>query len=203
MNYRKGIDVSKWQGSIAWHRVYESGVTDAMIKLSEVNIDPMAQWHLDTIARLNATIDPRKQSLDGIKAGVYHLWRPTLGMRQCDRVADMAPHLPHGLAIDLETKRLKEATGMQMDGMIRMSHYLAKDMPGGIMIYMSARGAKVMRERGRWDGYWQPGMRLWLMCRGMVAKPIPGAPEWSWWQWSSSALVPGVRSGVDCNHVRG
>ena len=62
--YKKGIDVSKWQGVIDWQRVRDAGIDFAMLRagFGQGNLDPCFARNADECTRL-ASAPPRSQSL--------------------------------------------------------------------------------------------------------------------------------------------
>ena len=73
--YRKGIDVSKWQGSVDWQAVKDDGIEFAMLRAGygQGNIDPQFERNASECTRL------------GIPFGVYwfsYAYTPEMARRE-------------------------------------------------------------------------------------------------------------------------
>jgi lysozyme len=201
----RGIDVSHYQYPIDWRRVHESGVQHVCIKWSEVSVDRRAPEYLRDLEAYRP--DPRATVIDPPGVGLYHLWRPHLGDGQIDSIVqayDERPWLYWPPALDLETRRLREATGEQLESLPDVLARMATPrLPGSVTVYLSARGAKILRTAGVWADIWRavPCTLLWLCDRARYPRDLDGAPPWSWWQCSSTGSVPGIDGRVDMDLV--
>lgn len=84
-----GIDVSKWQGEVAWEVALQQGVTFAFIRASEGNkqVDPQFERNMQETARL------------GIPRGIYHYFKPG---RDWQKQVELFSELAKGTQFELD-----------------------------------------------------------------------------------------------------
>jgi len=185
-----GIDVSKWQGSIDWKAVKESGVEFAIIKATEgiTYIDPafIANW------------DEAKTA--GLLVSAYHMLWPQLS------AAKQAEHLLNTmgereadfpLVLDVELKGTGDNIGAVVEEVL-----LALEAKDGrkpiIYTAQSFWGANVG---------WAPGWHkypLWVADYDVAVPAMPlGWEVYDFWQYSNRGSVPGISGNVDLNVFAG
>jgi lysozyme len=192
----QGIDVSYWQGEIAWDKVRAAGVRFAYIKATEGgdHLDPkfLDNWY----AAKNA----------GLARGAYHFvyWcRPANEqalwfMLNVPADSDALPPV-----LDLEwNSSSKTCPG-------KVSRKLAIEKIQILLDAMEAHTGKrpiiytdpkFHREvlEGEFTDY-----HFWL--RSVAAEPaeIYGGRDWAFWQFTTTGSVPGVKGQVDRNSFNG
>jgi lysozyme len=191
-----GIDVARYQGDIDWRAVRASGVQFAYIKATEGgdHIDPMYLTHRSGARRA------------GIRNGAYHYFyfcRPAAEqarwfIRNVPRDANMLPPV-----LDMEWNHRSPT---------------CRRRPDGAEVRREARTFLNMIERHygkRPVIYTTPdfykdtgigrlgGTEFWLRSvAGHPGQVYPGA-QWTFWQYTGTGIVPGVRGNTDLNVFRG
>ena len=195
-----GIDVSHYQETIDWPKVKASGVSFAIIKVSEGTdfVDPMFEENFR--GAVNA----------GVVPGTYHFFLPGLDallqaahyLSVLKDVVGTAPCLP--ACIDLETAG---ATKTVMNTAVRnfMQELqrqqgrpgLIYTSPGFWSTYLPAP-VLVQNRLKTADVEWAVEYPLWLAhyTTGWPSQVYPWA-GWRFWQYSSAGKVAGVPTRVD------
>lgn len=191
-----GIDISRFQPPIDWATARANGVNFAFIKATEGSdlLDPMFRDHWRGAGRA------------GVARGAYHFWyhcRPAA--EQARAFIAAVPRDPGALppVLDMEwtpfsptcrvrkpaaTIRAEAADFLRRVG----AHYGRRPI-----LYTTV---DFYRDNEMWR---VPGADFWL--RAVTAHPserYPGRP-WTFWQYTSTGLVPGIAGEVDINVFNG
>ena len=192
----QGIDASRWQGTIDWPMAAASGVSFAYLKATEGGdgLDPTfaANW--------------RGAAKAGIPRGAFHFFywcRPAAEqarwfIRHVPRSAGALPPV-----LDLEWTPFSPTCTRRPDGAevraealvflnIVERHYGQRPV-----IYTSP---EIYRDAqlGRLTGY-----DFWLRSTADRPSSIYPGQAWTFWQYSGTGLVPGIRGKTDLNAFAG
>lgn len=187
-----GIDVARYQGDIDWASVYRAGVSFAFIKATEGGdfIDPMFKDHW------------RESKRAGVRRGAYHYFyfcRPAEEqarwfIRNVPRDSSALPHV-----LDMEWNHMSPTCRLRPDGEtvrreadrfldILEAHYGRRPLVYTTVDFFADTGIGRLR-----------GTEFWLRSvAGHPRQVYPGA-FWTFWQYSGTGLVPGVKGPVDLN----
>lgn len=191
-----GIDVARYQGDIDWHQARASGVAFAYIKATE------GGDHLDPMYRAHRT--GARQA--GIRNGAYHYFyfcRPAEEqarwfIRNVPRDASSLPHV-----LDMEWNHRSPTCRRRPDGAevrreartflnIIERHYGKRPVIYTTPDFFKDTGI------GRLSG-----TEFWLRSvAGHPGQVYPGV-GWTFWQYTGTGIVPGVRGNTDLNVFRG
>ena len=195
MQYRKGIDVSKWQGGIDWEKVKGSGIEFAMLRAGygRGNIDAQFERNAAECERL------------GIPYGAYwftYAYTPEMAAAEAASCLEAVKgrKLSYPVAYDFEgdsvefaeksgaavTRELASAMARAFCGAVRAGgrYPMIYTNPSFLQRYFDAQ---LPREYDIWLAQWP-------------AKPDPAAPPalaTGMWQYSSSGSVDGIEGRVD------
>ena len=193
--YKLGVDVSKWQGTIDWDAVRESGVQFAMLRAG------FGQGNADAQFERNASECERL----GIPFGVYwfsYAYTPEMARREARFCMDAAAKysLSYPMAFDFEYDSVEFASeqGTAVDKELASAlvrAFCEEVKAGGYypMVYANPNylsayfDADIPREYDIWLARWP-------------RDPNPAVePEGSggMWQYSSSGTVAGIKGRVD------
>ncbi|HEX6867480.1 MAG TPA: glycoside hydrolase family 25 protein [Candidatus Limnocylindrales bacterium] len=198
----EGLDVSHWQNTIDWFAVAASGKTFTYMKASEDTdfIDPLYDTN-----RAGATVA-------GLKVGAYHFAqpdsRPGDAIAEADHFIDTAGPQSGDLipVLDLERsgglsttaltawvraflERVEERLGVH--GVIYCSPSFWKNYMGD-SVWFANNGYEVL-----WVAHWTTS------SDPTVPGGAWGANGWTFWQYTSSGVVPGIAGRVDLNRYNG
>lgn len=193
-----GIDVSKWQGNIDWREVRRSGTRFAFIKATEGGDHLDEKFNANWMAAANA----------GVPRGAYHFvyWcRPAH-----EQAAWFIQHIPNDPSalppvLDVEwnghsrTCPRKVAPEVAREKMRVMLAALERHTGKRPIIYTDITFHKeVLEGTNEFDRY-----PFWL--RSVAAEPQERYVDrpWSFWQWTTTGRVPGIRGDVDRNAFAG
>ncbi len=187
-----GIDVARFQTSIDWPKARASGVNFAFIKATEGGdlVDPMFRQNWRGAARA------------GVPRGAYHFFY------HCRPAAEQAaffirnvPRSPGALppVLDMEwTPFSPTCTIRRAPDVIRSEAKIFLDI---VQAHYSQRPiiystVDFYRENEMWRVGPYP---FWL--RSVAAHPdeVYGGRHWSFWQYTSTGLVPGIAGELDIN----
>lgn len=192
----QGIDVSKYQGDIDWARVRNSGIRFAYLKVSEGG-DHVDERFYDYWEGAAAA---------GIPRGAYHFmyWCRTAseqGVWFSQAVPQDASQLPPVLDLEWNNssatcpKRVSREEALEkIRTLLRVMEYHTGKKP---IIYTD-----INFHRDVLEGEF-PDHEFWL--RSVAAEPrerFRNRP-WTFWQYTATGRVPGVRGDVDRNAFRG
>ena len=205
VTYRKGIDVSKWQGAIDWEAVKGSGVVDfAMLKVGsgQSRTDPMFKRNADECTRL------------GIPFGVYffsYAYTPELARKEAKRCLELIkPYkLSYPVAWDYEYDSYDNAVELG----VTPTRALVSDMARAFLGEVEAAGYYAMLYANPdyiqrfFDDALVSRYDIWLaQWQGNSKKPEDKpALAGGMWQYSNQGnngfAVPGVPTRVDLNYA--
>jgi GH25 family lysozyme M1 (1,4-beta-N-acetylmuramidase) len=198
----EGIDVSHWQNAIDWLAVAASGKTFSYIKASE-DIDFVDQNYATNRAAANAA---------GLVVGAYHFAQPDASAgdaaAEADHFVDTAQPVAGDLLPVLDLERTGSLSPTVLTAWVR--DYLARVQERlGVhaVIYCSPNFWKNYMADTTWfanNGY----QVLWVAHWTTASDPtVPGgawgANGWTFWQYTSSGVVPGIAGRVDLNRYNG
>jgi lysozyme len=192
----QGIDISKYQGDVDWNRVRRAGIKFAYMKVSE------GGDHVDERFYRNWEASARA----GVARGVYHFmyWCRTAS-EQAVWFSQAVPHdrtqLPP--VLDLEwnhasvtcPNKVPRAEALaEIHKMLEIMEYHTGKKP---VIYTDITFHREVLE-GEFPGY-----EFWL--RSVAAEPHKrySGRSWSFWQYTATGRVPGVKGNVDRNVFNG
>lgn len=190
----KGIDVSKWQGTIDWAQVKADGIDFAIARTSHGFNDRDATFTRNWVG----------MKANGIVRGVYHYLLPQQdAVAQADLMVDMI-----NAAGGLEPTDLSPVLDLEDRGGLTAAQVMAK---------ADAFLARVRARTGRYPmiycspGFWNPlaaaphsDNPLWVAHWGVAAPTIPsGWRAWTFWQTSATGRVAGINANVDTDFFNG
>jgi GH25 family lysozyme M1 (1,4-beta-N-acetylmuramidase) len=201
-NYIEGIDVSKWQGVIDWPMVRAAGKRFAITKATE------------GIGYEDGKYDANKAGAmgNGIKFGAYHFARPDLNgtlagaVGEADWFVDTAGYEAGMIVPTLDLER----TGGKSDTALiawTKAWVGRVDERLGVkpMIYASPNFWQTNMSNTTWfadNGY----DVLWVAHWGVGSPSVPGnnwgGKSWTFWQYTSDGIVPGISGRVDLDRYR-
>lgn len=197
-NFKEGIDVSHWQGTIDWAKVKAAGKTFAIAKATEG-----IGWKDDSYDRNKAGAIGQ-----GILFGAYHFARPGSNdpVTEADWFVDTMGQ-QRGMLIP--TLDLERTGGLDTTALTNwVKAWLQRvDQRLGVkaMIYVSPSFWRTYMDNTRWfadNGY----SVLWVAHWNTTGPSVPadnwGGRSWTFWQYTSDGAVPGISGRVDLNRYR-
>jgi lysozyme len=198
----EGIDVSHWQNAIDWTQVAASGKKFAYIKASESTdfVDPL---YVQNRAQARAA---------GLYVGAYHFAQPTTtpgdAVAEADHFIAVAVPAKGDLLPVLDLERSGGLSSGALTAWVQayMGEILARTGVHAV-IYVSPSFWKTYMGDTTWfslNGY---GV-LWVAHWTTAASPtVPGGNwgghGWTFWQYTSDGVVPGISGRVDLNRYNG
>lgn len=191
-----GIDVSKWNGDIDWRQVRRSGVAFAFIKATEGK------------DRIDARFEDywRGAAAAGIPHAPYHFYYfCSTADDQADwfirNVPKASMHLPPVLDVewnpDSKTCRTRPEAATVRAEMQRFMDRIEGHYGIRPIIYTS-----VDFHRDNLDGYFQ-NYHFWVRAVAQHPQEIYPGRRWTFWQYTSTGIVPGVKGETDINVFAG
>lgn len=191
-----GIDVSRWQGAVDWPTVRDAGIGFAFIKATEGGdrVDPAFLTHWQGAARA------------GVPRGAYHFYYFCRSAEdQAQWFIQNVPRDPAALppVLDLEwNHRSPSCTHRPDPGFVRAeasrfldiltAHYGQRPVVYTTPDFYRETGIGAL-----------PGTEFWLRSvAGHPSTVYPGQ-RWTFWQYTGTGRVPGVRGSVDINVFSG
>lgn len=191
-----GIDLSRFQTQVDWTTARANGVNFAFIKATEGGdlVDPMFDSHW------------RGAGAAGVKRGAYHFFY------HCRPAAEQArwfirhvPRTPGALppVLDLEWTPFSPTCTIRRDGAtIREEARIFLDIVGRHygqrpMIYTTV---DFFDDTELWR---LPGVEFWLRSVADHPHGVYDGKAWTFWQYTSTGLVPGIAGRVDINVFAG
>lgn len=191
-SWARGVDVSSHQGTIDWNRVRTSGLSFAIVRVSDGTQHPDSQFQRNWAGAKSA----------GLVRGVYQYFRPTQNAEaQADLLVNAVGTLDPGdlpPVLDLET--LDGASSSAVSAAVTKWINRVKARTGlTAMIYVSP---------GFWNGMTNrppvAGVPLWVAHWGASSPQVPAAwSGWAFWQTSDHATVQGIATKVDEDYFHG
>jgi lysozyme len=191
-----GIDVSRWQGDIDWARVRAAGTRFAFIKATEggLHLDPRFHENWENARRA------------GVPRGAYHFvfWCRS-AEEQAAWFIENVPNEPDALppVLDLEwNHRSRTCTHRPDPAAVRAeaarfldiltAHYNQRPVVYTTVDFYRETGIGAL-----------PRTEFWLRSvAGHPSTVYPGQ-RWTFWQYTGTGLVPGIRGPVDINVFAG
>jgi lysozyme len=191
-----GIDVSKWQGTIDWASVKAAGTKFAFIKATE------GGDHIDE--RFLENWDAAKRV--GIPRGAYHfVWWCRPAHEQAEWFKRNVPVDPDALppVLDVEWNNHSRKCPRQIppDDALAMTKHLLQALEAHTgkrpIVYTDINFHKDVLV-GQLDDY-----PFWI--RSTAAEPHERYDNrrWTFWQWTTTGRVPGIKGDVDRNAFYG
>jgi lysozyme len=191
-----GVDMSRFQGAVDWPRAHANGVNFAFLKATEGGdaVDPLFRYHWNGAAQA------------GVARGAYHVFyhcRPAI--EQARWFISHVPRDPGALppVLDIEWTPTSPTCRIRRD---------PAEIRAEARIFLTA----IARHFGKrpvvyttLDFYHDndlgqlTGADFWLRS---VAAPLHDAypgQHWTFWQYTSTGLVPGITGPVDLNVFAG
>ena len=202
----KGIDVSRYQGTINWPAVAGAGYKFAIIRATAGNyyVDPLFESNWDGAQAA------------GLQVGAYHVVRAdnTVESQLLKLRGVLDGNNPKLVALDAEVT----PSGMTKHNIERAHYWMGRKTRE----FYNPLGCKVAFYSAAW--WWNPQIGLqdwvaqdpflwWMAAYGgndgqpawqtPPASVIPiGWPRWDCWQFSSRGAVPGIVGSVDLNMMK-
>jgi GH25 family lysozyme M1 (1,4-beta-N-acetylmuramidase) len=194
--YADGIDISHWQGSIAWSQVDDAGIQFAFMKATE------GTGYTDTMFAKNWAATEQV----GIYRGAYHFARPSVGSAPAQ-----ARYFVSRVGSFREAGVLPPVLDLEVTGGLT---------PAQLRTWVSSWLTTVEELTGRTPIlYFSPYFwidhlgnstaftryPLWIAHYTTAGGPkIPGGwSTWTFWQRTSSGRVSGIAGNVDMNRFNG
>jgi lysozyme len=186
----RGVDVSRYQGTINWSAVKDDGVHFAFIKATEGGdlTDP-------TFAR-----NWRNSKRAGVIRGAYHFYRPGTDAARQARHFLRTVKLSEGdlpPVLDVEVHGGIGSTRLQRG--VRTWLRIVEEETGKRPIVYTNPGFARRLAGGNFRRH-----ALWIAHYRSAAPRVPtGWGKWTFWQHSERGRVDGIRTRVDINRFRG
>ncbi|MDG4793329.1 GH25 family lysozyme [Micromonospora sp. WMMD1082] len=199
-----GIDVSRYQGTINWTSVRNAGIQFAFIKATEGTSYKDPNFNANYVNAYNA----------GVIRGAYHFARPNIstGAVQANYLAS------NGGAWSADSRTLPAALDLEANPYSGGYCYglSTTAMRNWVQDFLNTYRSRTGRYAviytttsfwnqctGSWSGPWN-NHPLWIArWSSSVGALPPGAPFWSFWQYTDSGSVSGISGAVDRNHWNG
>lgn len=202
LNMSEGIDVSNWQNAINWTSVAAAGKKFTYIKASE-SIDYVDPYYPSNRANAKAA---------GLYVGAYHFAQPSTTAGEAVAEADhfLAVATPtHGEllpVLDLERSNGLAAGALGSWVQAYTGRILAKTGLHAV-IYCSPNFWKTYMGDSTWfaaNGYEVLWIAHWTTANApLVPANNWGNKGWTFWQYTSDGVVPGITGRVDLNRYNG
>ncbi len=190
-----GIDVSRWQENIDWRRVRAAGTRFAFIKATEGgdHLDPSFHENWENARRA------------GIPRGAYHfVWWCRPAHEQAAWFIANVPNepdaLPPVLDVEWSHSRICRRRVPREEALAKVRHILfemERHYGKKPIIYTDINFHRDVLEGEYFDN------PFWL--RSVAAEPHEryANRRWTFWQWTQTGTVPGIRGEVDRNAFYG
>ncbi len=197
-SFREGIDVSHWQGTIDWAKVKAAGKTFVIAKATEgigFKDDHYDRFKSGAMAQ-------------GLKFGAYHFARPGSNdpVREADWFVDTMG-LQRGMLIPtLDLERTGGLGTTALNNWVKAWLQRVNARTGvKAMIYVSPSFWRTYMGNSRWyadNGYSVLWVAHWSTSSPSVPADNWGGRSWTFWQYTSDGVVPGISGRVDLNRYR-
>ena len=202
LNMTEGIDISHWQGTINWTNVAAAGKRFAYMKASE-STDYVDPTYTSNRAQARAA---------GLRVGAYHFAQPST------TAGDAVAEADHFLA----TAALARGDMLPVLDLERSGGLSQPALTAWVQAYMG----RILQQTGLhaviycspsfWKNYL--GDTAWFAANGYevlwiahwttaIAPSVPGSAwdsnGWTFWQYTSDGVVPGISGRVDLNRFNG
>ncbi len=189
----KGIDVSKWEGTIDWTKVKNAGIAFAFIRVSDG-----ANYHDAKFASNWAST----QSV-GIIRGAYQFFRPSQSVTtQADLMINaIGTYTPGDLppVIDVE-----DAAGLSTATVAsRVRQWVDRVHAALGVTPIVYTGKYFWRDEVGSPASFAPNA-LWIAQYTSLCPDIPSPwSRWTFWQYTDAGSIPGISGPVDSNRFNG
>jgi uncharacterized protein (TIGR03382 family) len=188
----KGVDVSHWQGSINWSKVYGDGYRFVIMKASE------GTGYTDDTFKTNWAAAKKA----GLVRGAYHFFRPKYdGVAQAKHFVSVmgklsTTDLPPVLDLEVQDGVSDATVISRAKAFLETVEKLSGKRP---VIYTGY----FFTSLGSPSGFAK--YPLWVAHWGVSCPNIPsgGWKKWSFWQNTNKASVSGISGGVDGDKFNG
>ncbi len=190
----KGIDVSKWQGTIDWTKVKNAGYAFAFIRISDGVNYPDAKFASNWASAKSV----------GIIRGAYQFFRPT------QSVTAQADMMIAKLGGQYTPGDLPPVIDVEDDGGLSPTTVASK-VRQWVDRVKNALGVEPIVYTGKY--FWRDEVGspssfapnpLWIAQYTSLCPDIPGPwAKWTFWQYTDSGSVPGISGPVDTNRFNG
>ena len=198
-SYVEGIDVSKWQGVVNWPMVAASGKQFTIAKATEGVGYEDGRYDANKAGAMAA----------GLAFGAYHFARPDLnaeGAAEADWFVDTAGYQSGMIIPTLDLERTGGLTETALIAWVKAWVIRVYDRLGvRPMIYASPYFWRTYMANTHWfadNGY----AMLWVAHWNTTSPSVPadnwGGKGWTFWQYTSEGLVPGISGKVDLDRYR-
>lgn len=201
-----GVDVAKYQGTIDWAAVADSGVDFVMVRLGYRGLEDGI-----IVEDSNAAYNLQQAQKHGLKLGAYFFSTAVTreeAIEEADWVADFLAPYPITYPVAYNCEGFNDAANRQFG----MAKSLRTDMALAFLKQIEKRGYEGMfyasRNEMTDDAQWQvsridPDYKVWVAQ--YPEKPYPETAESSYegihqmWQYTRAGTVPGIPEPVDMN----
>jgi len=182
-----GIDVSRYQGSIDWNAVVNSGIDFAYIKCSEGI----------SLSDSNYEYNHKNAKKAGLLTGVYHFFRPKQsGNQQAEWFLSNYREKLNDLPVMIDVEQLDNVSPTKMRAeLYSFIHKIEKHTQKKIVIYSGKNFYT-----NHLQGYFNDKI-LWIANYNPY--PQIGNLNWMFWQYTEIGRVPGINHKVDINVFNG
>lgn len=180
---KKGIDVSKWQGTIQWNLVRQDGVEFAIIRAAAGQTpDP------------NSEVNIRGALAAGIPVGLYlysYAQTPQQAQKEAELLIQLAKNhdIQYPLAIDMEDNVQKNLTNAQRTDIALAFAEKIRDAGFIPMLYASKYWLENLFDRDRLGE-----LEIWV---AQWASQNTYNGKYGMWQYSSTGKINGISGNVD------
>lgn len=197
MERARGVDVSRWQGSVDWKAVKASGVDFAIVKATE---------GLDFVDPAFTPARVHEMHAAGLMVSMYHFARPQpgrTGTQEAEHFLSTVKKAGYGQRGDLPLVLDLESTKLGKQDTLNFARAFAAAVRSG-----TGRSPFIYTFPSFWiDTLGDPlddlGCPLWIAHYGVKSPTVPRAWSfWSLWQTTDRGRVPGIGGAVDLNTYR-
>jgi lysozyme len=196
-----GIDVSHWQKDIDWAQVKKAGVRFAFYKATEFPLGKTQVW-IDPNLQANAA----GTASNRIHASPYHFFRTHVpGEYQAIAFIEAIRHLPFGLAPALDLEQAGFRGRPLCNEVLAFLQRVEDAFQIKPIIYTSGAFWREYMIHDKFENVlpFSP-YKLWLAQWGFtMPKPVFPFPAASFWQYSETGRIPGVKPYVDLDYFMG
>jgi GH25 family lysozyme M1 (1,4-beta-N-acetylmuramidase) len=199
----EGIDVSKWQASVDYNQVRNSGRSFVIARASYGGLTD--EWYTTNKANARAA---------GLAFGAYHFAYPNLNptdalaIEEADTFVNQMGIL-HGMlipALDLENCNSSLGTSGMIHWVQVWLDRVYTRTGARAMIYTSPNFWATCMGDSRWfadNGYPILWVAHWYVSAPTVPAQNWGGRSWTFWQYTDKGSVPGVSGSVDLDRFNG
>lgn len=201
-----GIDVSKYQGTIAWKKVAESGIDFVMVR---VGYRTMANGEI--VADSNAKYNMQEAQKNGIKVGAYFFSTATSAeeaIEEADWVADYISKykITYPVAYNCEgfnnegSRQYNMTKTQRTDAALTFMKQIAER--GYTAMFYASKGE--MEAEADWETSRIASLyKVWVAQYPSVPYPETAASSYTgthaMWQYTNKGTIPGIDTAVDVN----